>query len=88
MSVATRTVTIEDPVGIHARPASEFSQAAMASNCTVTIAKGEGAPVSANSILSIMGLGITKGDSITITVDGNDAENVAAKLVEVVTKDE
>lgn len=88
MAIATRTVTIEDSVGIHARPASEFSQAAMSSNCIVTITKGEGTPVSANSILSIMGLGITKGDSITITVDGEDAENVANNLVDVVTKGE
>lgn len=35
-----------------------------------------------------MGLGITKGDSITITVDGEDAENVANNLVDVVTKGE
>ena len=28
MSTATRTITITDPVGIHARPASQFAQAA------------------------------------------------------------
>lgn len=88
MAIASRTIIIEDPVGIHARPASEFSQAAMSSHCAVTIAKGEGNPVSANSILSIMGLGIVKGDSITITVDGEDADNVADHLVNVVTKNE
>lgn len=39
MATATRTATINDPVGIHARPAAEFAQAATASGCAVTIAK-------------------------------------------------
>ena len=37
MSTATRTITITDPVGIHARPASQFAQAAAASGAKVTI---------------------------------------------------
>ena len=37
--MATRTTVINDPVGIHARPAAQFSQAVTASGCTVTIAK-------------------------------------------------
>ena len=41
--MATRTTVINDPVGIHARPAAQFSQAVTASGCTVTIAK-EGPP--------------------------------------------
>ena len=54
--MATRTTVINDPVGIHARPAAQFSQAVTASGCTVTIAKEGGNPVPAGSILSIMGL--------------------------------
>ena len=59
--MATRTTVINDPVGIHARPAAQFSQAVTASGCTVTIAKEGGNPVPAGSILSIMGLGIKQG---------------------------
>ena len=51
MATATRSTVINDPVGIHARPAAQFAQAAGASGCTVTIAKGDGAPVQADSIL-------------------------------------
>ena len=40
--MATRTTVINDPVGIHARPAAQFSQAVTASGCTVTIAKEGG----------------------------------------------
>ena len=37
MATATRTATVNDPVGIHARPAAEFAQAATVSGCAVTI---------------------------------------------------
>ena len=40
--MATRTTVINDPVGIHARPAAQFTQAVNASGCTVTIAKEPG----------------------------------------------
>ena len=56
--MATRNLVINDPVGIHARPAAMFAQAVTASGQTVTIAKEGGNAVPAGSILSIMGLGI------------------------------
>lgn len=80
---ATRSTVINDPVGIHARPAAQFAQAAGASGCTVTIAKGDGAAVPANSILSVMGLGVKQGDEVTITVEGDNAEAVADNLVNI-----
>ena len=52
--MATRNLVINDPVGIHARPAAMFAQAVTASGQTVTIAKEGGNAVPAGSILSIM----------------------------------
>ena len=83
--MATRTTVINDPVGIHARPAAQFSQAVTASGCTVTIAKEGGNPVPAGSILSIMGLGIKQGDTVEVTVDGDNAETVIDSLIETLT---
>ena len=40
--MATRNLVINDPVGIHARPAAMFAQAVTASGQTVTIAKEGG----------------------------------------------
>ncbi|MCI1935334.1 MAG: HPr family phosphocarrier protein [Bifidobacteriaceae bacterium] len=86
MSTATKRITITDPVGIHARPASEFSQAAAASGAKVTLAKGEGTPVDATSILSVMSLGITQGDEVVITVEAdNEAETTVEHLASVLT---
>ena len=67
--MVTRTTTITDPVGIHARPAAKFAQAATASGC----------------ILSIMGLGIKQGDTVEVTVDGDNAETVIDSLIETLT---
>lgn len=81
MAIATRTVPIIDPAGIHARPAAEFAQAVTASGCTVTISKEAGTPgVNAGSILSIMGLGLKEGDTVEITVEGENAEDVVEEL--------
>lgn len=88
MATATRSTVINDPVGIHARPAAEFAQAVTASGCTVTIAKEGGNAVPAGSILSIMGLGIKQGDTVNLTVEGDNAESVADSLVETLTKAE
>lgn len=89
MAIATRTAVINDPVGIHARPAAQFAQAANASGCKVTISKTPGAAgVPASSILSIMGLGIKQGDTIEIVIDGDNAETVADELVASLIKAE
>lgn len=79
--MATRNLVINDPVGIHARPAAQFAQAVTASNCNVTIAKEGGDAVPAGSILSIMGLGIKQGDTVVINVEGTDADAYADKLI-------
>lgn len=86
MVTAIRTLTIQDSVGIHARPASDFSQASIRSGCEVVISKGDGNPVNANSILSIIGLGITRGDTITIRVEGERAEEVADDLISILAE--
>lgn len=86
--MVTRTTTITDPVGIHARPAAKFAQAATASGCSVTIAKQGGNPIPAGSILSIMGLGIKQGDSVVIDVQGADDETVADNLLNILVNAE
>ena len=86
--MATRNLVINDPVGIHARPAAKFAQAATASGCTVTIARQGGNPVPAGSILSIMGLGIKQGDTVVINVEGDNAEVVADNLANILVNAE
>ena len=85
MTVATRTVRIGSAHGLHARPAKLFAQAAKDAGLPVTIAKDAGAPVNAASILGVIALGIEQGDYVTLTADGEGAENVLDDLADLLT---
>lgn len=81
MTTATRTVKISDPVGLHARPASELVKLVSASGATVTISKTPGQPgVSAASILGVLSLGIAQGNDVEIVVEGDDADRIADEI--------
>jgi phosphocarrier protein len=81
MSAVTRTVKIASSHGLHARPAKLFAEAAKNSGLEVTIAKGEGKPVNAASILGVISLGANTGDEVTLSVTGDGAEGVLDALV-------
>lgn len=80
MAKVTRNVTISDPVGLHARPASEFVQKVNESQATVTIGKQGAEAVDATSILSVLSLGIAQGDVIELTIESDNADAVADEL--------
>ena len=73
--------TINDALGIHARPAGQLAKLVAGFGSKITIATEGGADVSAKSIMSLMGLGATKGTNVTVKVEGPD-EDVAVKAVE------
>jgi len=76
----TATVTVGSASGLHARPASLFSQAALASGATVTIAKADGKPVNAASILGLLTLGVGHGEEVTLSTEGDNADEALASL--------
>ena len=86
--MAQRTVTIFSTVGLHARPAAIFSKAAAASGLSVTIAKAGGTPVNAASILSVLGLSASHGDTIDLVADGEGAEAVLEELAGILSSEE
>ncbi|WP_431802238.1 HPr family phosphocarrier protein [Microbacterium sp. bgisy203] len=87
MSQVSRTVRIGSSNGLHARPAKMFAAAAKESGIPVTISKGSGEPVNAASILSVISLGAEKGDYVTLTAEGEKADDVLDELVELLTTD-
>ena len=81
------TAVVGSASGLHARPASLFAQAAAKSGATVTIAK-EGKPASnAASILGLLTLGIGHGETVTLTVEGDNADTVLAELTAMLASD-
>ena len=84
MLTATAVVTIQQPEGWHARPATEFARIAGDSGLEVTIGRGGEASVRGDSVLSLLTLGARFGEELTITVTANtDAE--AADLLDALT---
>ena len=67
------TYTIQDPIGLNARPAGLLVKAARALDSQVTIRKGE-AEVSALKLLNLMGMGVQQGDTVIVTIQGGDEE--------------
>jgi len=74
-------VTVGSTSGLHARPASLFSQAALATGATVTIAKADAKAVNAASILGLLTLGVGHGEEVTLTTEGDNADAALATLV-------
>jgi phosphocarrier protein len=79
--MSQRRVIVASPMGLHARPAALFVQAAAAQPVPVTIRLGDGTPVDARSLLSVMGLGARCGDEVTLHAeDGPHADTVLTHL--------
>lgn len=82
-----RIVTVASRVGLHARPAAVFVKAASAAPIPVTIAKAGKEPVSARSILAVLGLDVRHGDQVVIAADGNGAETTLDELEALLSAD-
>ncbi|RFA19429.1 HPr family phosphocarrier protein [Subtercola boreus] len=82
-----RTATIASSHGLHARPASLFTQAVAKSGVKVNLTKAEGKPVNAASILGIISLGIQSGDTVTLSAEGDNAETVLDELAAMLERD-
>lgn len=73
------TYTIQDQVGIHARPAGLLAKAAKALDSTVTIEKADGKSAAATKLMAVMALGVKCGDTVTVKIErGSEDASLAA----------
>lgn len=80
----SKSVTIVNKTGLHARPASLFVQAAAKFKSDIFIIKN-GSEINAKSIMGVMAGGLSKGTQIDIRAEGADeveAVEALAKMVE------
>lgn len=84
--MAERRVNVGWAEGLHARPASIFVRAATASGVPVTIAKSDGTPVSAASMLAVLGLGAQGGEEIVLASEADGAEAALDRLAKLVAE--
>ena len=83
MSRATRSVMIENRRGLHARASMAFVTLATSQPVELVVEK-DGSSASGTSILDLMMLGAAKGDTITISAEGDGAHEAVQALVELV----
>ncbi len=82
-----RRVTVASSVGLHARPAALFTQAAAKAPVPVTIAKPDEEPVDAKSILMVLTLGVGHGEEVVLSAEGDGAEAALEELVALLEQD-
>lgn len=76
------TVTVIDPVGLHARPTTVAVNAASKFKSDVNVAF-KGREVNMKSIMGVMSLGIPTQSEITISATGDDEEAAIEAIEEV-----
>ena len=79
----TQVITINNEVGLHARPATFFIQRANEFRSGIWVERDE-RRVNAKSLLGVLSLGIVKGTTITLIADGVDEEAAIQSLVDLV----
>lgn len=82
----SRSVTIQNNHGLHARPATFFIQKANSYKSSIWVEK-EDCRVNAKSLLGVLSLGIVKGTNITLIADGQDENEAVTGLVELIEKE-
>jgi phosphocarrier protein len=79
-------LVVTNPSGLHARPATLFTETAAAFSSRITIEnidRGKG-PVDAKSILMLLTTGVSRDQRVRLTADGPDEEDALAALAALV----
>jgi phosphocarrier protein len=83
MSKASVKVNIVNRLGLHARPAMCFVDAAMAFPCDIKVRRGD-QEVDGKSIMMMMLLAATQGTELEIVAEGDQAEQALVELKKLV----
>lgn len=79
----TEDVVLKNPLGLHARPAATLVQIIKRFNCEVMILnKDNGKESKANSLTALMGLQTVLGSNLQITINGPDARDAMAAILD------
>ena len=87
MALITKTLTVKNKQGLHARPAALFVQIANKFDSRITV-KRDDEEVNGKSIMGILMLGAEKDSTIIIEADGDDAHLAIIELEKIVSQEE
>jgi phosphocarrier protein HPr len=77
--VVSRQITVQNELGLHARPAAEFVRVANKFRSEITLIKDE-QRFSASSLIDVLRANLDKGASATLEARGADAEAAVTRL--------
>ncbi|NNF53526.1 MAG: HPr family phosphocarrier protein [Acidimicrobiales bacterium] len=83
-------VVITNPSGLHARPATQVVEYAKTTDAKITITKGT-KTAKATSIMSVLALGASSGDTVRVAVTAGDADAARVAMnsvIEILTSEE
>jgi phosphocarrier protein len=86
MVAVERSTKIRNRLGVHARPAAELVKAAARFTCEISVGK-DGNWVNGKSIMGVMTLAAEFGSTVTVRAEGEDAEEAAAVLIEILSRE-
>ena len=82
----THEVTVNNEVGLHARPATFFIQKANEFKSSIWIENGD-RKINAKSLLGVLSMGITKGTTVNLIADGEDEKEAVESLSQMLTSE-
>lgn len=85
MQSAKASITINNRLGLHARPAMSFVDTANSFDACIRVHKGEQV-VDGKSIMQLMMLAATQGTELEISAEGADADDAIAALTDLVDR--
>jgi phosphocarrier protein len=80
--VVTRTITVQNELGLHARPAAEFVRVANRFRSEITLIKGE-QRFSASSLIDVLRANLDRGATAVLEARGADAAAAIRRLEEL-----
>lgn len=73
MKMKSFSYKVKDELGIHARPAGMLVKEVKNFQSKVTLEK-DGKSVDASRLMAVMGMGVKKDQTVTVTVEGDDED--------------
>lgn len=82
--MVTKTATILNESGLHARPATEFVETAKRFQSKIKIRRPGEDAVNAKSVVMLLSSGFSQGESVEISAEGEDEDSTVTALVDVI----
>ena len=79
-----KRIVLQNESGLHMRPGRLVVQEAKKYACDITVEKEDGRSANLKSLVKILKIGISKGETIVLRCDGEDEQSAALELEAVI----